>query len=91
MEKVGFHATIRQVYRLQDTHLLVLHEDYRGDIGPGDRLEVELTNGETARTRVRDLAWGSAFHASNPPLTLIVDLVEPEEPKAGGSVRPVAG
>jgi hypothetical protein len=88
MDQDGFHATVRQVYRLQDSHLLVLEEDYRGDIGPGDRLEIGLPSGRTARTEVRDLAWGSAFHAHNPPLTLIVELVEDEEPQAGAIVRP---
>ena len=88
MDDRGFRATVRQVYRLQDKHLLVLEEDYRGDIGPGDRLEVELPSGANARTEVRDLAWGSAFHATNPPLTLIVDPIEAEEPRPGASVRP---
>ena len=89
MGEPGFRATVRQVYRLQDTHLLVLQEDYRGDVGPGDGLEIELSSGEIARTTVRDLAWGSAFHAENPPLTLIVDLVGPEEPQAGAIIRPL--
>ncbi|HJL16620.1 MAG TPA: hypothetical protein RMH99_13235 [Sandaracinaceae bacterium LLY-WYZ-13_1] len=87
MDDDGFRAKVRQVYRLQDTHLLVLEEDYRGDVGPGDRLEIALPSGASARTSVRDLAWGSAFHAQNPPLTLIVDLVEAEEPEAGAVVR----
>lgn len=91
MAEGDFRATVRQVYRLQDTHLLVLEEDYEGDVGPGDRLEVKLPGGATATTKVRDLAWGSAFHADNPPLTLIVDLVQPEEPQAGAAiVRPVS-
>lgn len=89
MAEPGFCATVRQVYRLQDTHLLVLEEDYRGDVGPGDGIEIELASGEIARTKVRDLAWGSAFHAQNPPLTLIVDLVGPEEPEAGAIIRPL--
>lgn len=89
MAEDGFHATVRQVYRLADSLLLVLEEDYRGDIGPGDRLDVDISGGRTVRTTVKDLAWGSAFHASNPPLTLIVDLIDGDEPGPGAIVRPV--
>ena len=62
-----FRATVRQVYRLNDTQLVVLREGYEGDVGPG--------------AKVVDLAWGSAFQATEPPLTLIVKgLPEGAEP-----------
>ena len=75
-----FRATVRQVYRLTDTQLVVLKEDYEGDVGPGDEIELQLREG-TAKAKVVDLAWGSAFQANEPPLTLIVKgLPEGAEP-----------
>lgn len=88
MESSPFFAKIRRVYRLADTQLVVLEEGYEGDVGPGDRLEVELPGDETARIEVKDLAWGSAFKADQPPLTLIVTgLEEGREPPAGAPIR----
>lgn len=75
-----FRATVRQVYRLNDTQLVVLRDGYEGDVGPGDEIELQLQEG-TAKAKVVDLAWGSAFQATEPPLTLIVKgLPEGAEP-----------
>ena len=90
MESPPFVAKIRRVYRLADTQLVVLKEGYEGDVGPGDRLEVELPEGAAVEVEVKDLAWGSAFHVDQPPLTLIVVGLDPEqEPADGASVRAV--
>ena len=89
-ERPDFTATVRQVYALADRHLLVLQENYRGDIGPGDLIEVSLPDASSTTVRVRDLAWGSAFTSQNPPLTLIVDRIEGAEPRAGATVRPAS-
>lgn len=79
-----FRATLRQTYALADRQLLIL-EQYEGDVGPGDTLV--LTVGETSvDVRVRDLAWGSAFKADEPPLTLIIDPIEGEQPEGGASL-----
>ena len=84
----GFHGTIRQVYRVQATVLLVLEETYSGDIGPGDWVRVgeapEAAGGAVAR--IKDLAWGSAFRAENPPLTLVAERLEGELPPIGSVV-----
>ena len=84
-----FRATLRQHYRLSENNLFVL-ESYSGDITPGDHLEVDLPDGSTMDFRVHDLAWGSAFNAATPPLTLIVkNLPADKVPITGATIRPV--
>ena len=84
-EHEAFTAKLRQHYRLTDTDLLVL-ESYSGDIAAGDSLVVELPDGSRAAFRVHDLAWGSAYHAENPPLTLIVKGMGDGSPEAGATI-----
>jgi hypothetical protein len=84
-----FRATLRQHYQLKGNHLLVL-EEYSGDVSPGDHLTVALPGGGSLEFRVHDLAWGSAFNASAPPLTLIVkDLGANPPPLTGAEISPV--
>lgn len=77
-----FEARLRQHYHLTDIDLLVL-EEYEGDVGPGDLLQIELPAGGTKTFRVHDTAWGSALSMANPPLTLIVKGLGDEEPAPG--------
>jgi hypothetical protein len=84
----GFHAKLRQHYRLSDTALLVLEEDYRGDVGPGDELQIAIDGGN-ARFVVHDLAWGSALNATRLPLSLIVRGLEDIEPAPGAAIGPL--
>lgn len=84
-----FGATLRQHYRLTDTDLLVLDE-YEGDVGTGDVLAVELPGGRKASFSVHDLAWGSAYNAASPPLTLIVKGLGAIEPEKGARITPVS-
>ncbi len=52
--------------------MLVLEEGYEGGIEPGDEVRVLLPAGEL-RVRVDNVAWGSAFDADSPPLTLVTN------------------
>ena len=82
-----FTGTVRQHYHLEAYDLLVLETDYRGDVGPGDALSVELPAGERAEIEVHDVAWGSALTADNPPLTLIVKGLRGREPAPGARIQ----
>lgn len=84
----GFHATLRQYYKLSETSLLVLEEDYTGDIGPGDELQIAVGDGQ-ARFVVRDLAWGSALNAARLPLSLVVSGLDDVRPEPGAKIGPV--
>ncbi len=81
-----FRATLRQHYRLNDNALLVLEEDYEGDIGAGDELLVDV-DGAPVRVTVHDLAWGSTLNAARLPLSLIVVGLEDHPPEPGASIR----
>ena len=85
-----FTARLRQHYRLEEVDLLVLEETYEGDIGPGDRLKVELPAGGTKKILVQDVAWGSSVSSKNPPLTLIVRGLDGAEPAPGALIDPVS-
>ncbi|MBX3270136.1 MAG: hypothetical protein KF729_07735 [Sandaracinaceae bacterium] len=80
-----FRATLRQHYALSGVDLLVL-DAYDGDVGPGDALTVALPDGGEASCTVRDLAWGSAMNATQPPLTLIVEGLG-AQPAVGAEIR----
>ena len=84
----AFHAVLRQHYRLEEVDLLVLEETYLGDVGPGDRLAIELEPGKSQPFLVHDLAWGSAMSAKTPPLTLIVKGLEGAELSPGAVIGP---
>jgi hypothetical protein len=88
-EEMGFRATLRQHYKLTDTSLLVLEEDYRGDIGPGDELRI-VWGEHGARCVVQDLAWGSALNAARMPLSLVVSGLGDAEPDPGASIETTA-
>ena len=85
-ENRPFHATVRQVYALPDRHMLIL-ESYRGDVGKGDRLTLVVGQARVVVT-VKDIAWGSAFNANDPPLTLIVDRIQGATPDTGATLEP---
>ncbi len=69
--------------------MLILQEGYEGDVEAGDALEVTMPDGP-ARVQVATVAWGSAFHAESPPLTLVVEGLD-ADPVEGAAIRgPVA-
>lgn len=82
-----FNATLRQHYRLEDAVLLVLEDNYQGDVGQGDRLEIDMPNGEPLQFTVHDVAWGTAFQNKQVPVTLITKELRSEEPKPGAKLR----
>ncbi len=85
-----FTARLRQHYRLEEVDLFVLEETYDGDVGPGDKLQIELPAGGTKSFRVHDIAWGSSFGSNNPPLTLIVKGLDGQEPAPGALIDPIS-
>ena len=82
---LDFEATIDRTYELEGQRVLVIGRDYKGDVEVGDWVEITLASG-TAPARVASVAWGSAFHAEDPPLTLVVADFE-GVPEDGASVR----
>ncbi len=83
-------ATVRRTYRLPGKRLLLLEDSYTGGVEAGERVEVELPGGALTEVAVEGVAWGSAFTAENPPLTLIVPWGDAPDPEPGASVRDVA-
>lgn len=83
----GFRARVARSYVLKGQRVLVLREGYEGDIEVGDRVELDVGGAEPARGIVASIAWGSAFHAEDPPLTLVVDGVADADPVADAEVR----
>ena len=73
MDKL-FRGVVGRTYVLQGDRVLIM-KSYEGDIEPGDVVEVELPAGNAPIT-VKKVAWGSAFNAESPPLTLIVEPVD---------------
>jgi hypothetical protein len=95
-----FSAIVQRSYALEGQHVLLLEGGYEGDIGQGEWIElaepaaseVSGSSGEPEakrRARVASLAWGSAFHATEPPLTLIVEGLAGDPPGPGTRVRGV--
>jgi hypothetical protein len=79
----GFTGKILRSYLLEGRRVLILQEGYEGDIEIGESVDIELPAGETKRGEVVNIAWGSAFHADSPPLTLVVAGVDDEPAEAG--------
>jgi hypothetical protein len=84
----GFAATIERSYLLDGKCVLVL-DRYEGDVDRDDWLEVELPSGAFSRVRVVAVAWGSAFHALDAPLSLTVVGLAGGKPASGASIRGV--
>lgn len=87
---LDFRGTVRKVYAMGEQRALVLEDQYRGDLEPGEWIEVALPSGRKVPVRVQSLAWGSAFRADSPPLTLVVEGFDDELPEEGTSIRGIA-
>jgi hypothetical protein len=85
----AFVGTIQRSYQLEGNHVVILRESYEGEVEIGDWIAVELPGGDTGRGRVKSIAWGSAFDAQSPPLTLVVEGLT-AVPEANASVRGAA-
>ncbi len=65
-------GTVRRFFFLDGKWMLVLEDGYSGGVEPGEQVRVNLPSGAIV-IRVENVAWGSAFDAQSPPLTLITD------------------
>ena len=74
MDNKRFEGIVGRTYVLQGDRVLIM-KSYEGDIEPGDVIEVDLPAGNASIT-IKKVAWGSAFNAESPPLTLIVEPVD---------------
>ena len=85
-----FSATVQRTYMIADRRVLVLERGYQGDIDAGDW--IEIGGGDASiRAQVVSVAWGSAFHATDPPLTLVVQPDREGIPAEGAAVRSTTG
>lgn len=82
-------AKVRRTYRLSGKRLLLLDDTYEGGVEGGDWIELTAPSGRTTQVQVESVAWGSAFKASNPPLTLIVEWQEDVDPEPGSTVKTI--
>jgi len=85
---VGFVAKVLRSYRLGHRPVLLLQDGYKGDISAGDWVEIMLPKGKRVPLPVETVAWGSAFQANDPPLSLVLgafdgDLPAPDSPIKG--------
>ncbi len=85
----AFKAKVRRAYPLDGKRVLILQDGYEGDIEAGDILQVTMPDGP-AKVQVATVAWGSAFHAESPPLTLVVEGLE-DNPAEGAAISGIAG
>ena len=81
-----FEATLERSYLMGEQRIMVIGNQYSGDIGQGDWVEVAQPTGAAEKGKVVSVAWGSAFHAESPPLTLILVGLN-TEPKTGATIR----
>jgi hypothetical protein len=80
-------ATVRRTYRLPGKRLLLLEDSYEGGVETGDWIQIGLPDGRQLRARIDGVAWGSAYSAENPPLTLICLWNDDPDPPPGSTVR----
>ena len=66
-----FAGVVQRSYALEGNHVLIIDASYEGDAEIGTWIEVELAGG-SGQAQVKSVAWGSAFDAQSPPLTLVV-------------------
>jgi hypothetical protein len=85
-EPTPFKATVRRAYSIEARQVVLILERYEGDTEVGDWVEVAQRDGTRAAARVASVAWGSAFHADSPPLTLVVTGLAGAAVDAGADV-----
>jgi hypothetical protein len=81
----SFKARVRRAYSIEKQQVLIL-ERYEGDVEVGEWVAVDRPDGTRAIARIASLAWGSAFRADDPPLTLVVEGLKGYEPIGGSEV-----
>lgn len=85
-ERVDFEGTLERSYVLGEQRVLLFGVGYRGDIETGDWIAIDV-EGTLHEVKVVNLAWGSAFHAETPPLTLVVDGLLEHTPGPGAKAH----
>ena len=80
----SFEGKVQRAYTLEGRQIILLQPGYRGDLEAGEPVEVELSAGMTRGT-VHSVAWGSAFRAESPPLTIVLEGLG-DDPEAGAKV-----
>ncbi|MEM9190950.1 MAG: hypothetical protein AAGF12_17325 [Myxococcota bacterium] len=81
-DKIDFTGVLERSYVLGSQRVLLFGVGYSGDIETGDWITIEVAGGEST-VKVVNLAWGSAFHAKTPPLTLVVEGLLDHAPEPG--------
>lgn len=86
----AFEGVVRRAYSIDAEHVVLVFERYAGDVDIGESLAVTPTIGTSSVACVTSVAWGSAFHADDPPLTLVVAGLKGDAEYAGATVMRVA-
>ena len=89
VDAMQFKATVRRAYSVEGKQVLIL-DRYEGDVDVGEWVEAVRPDGARARAKIASVAWGSAFRAEDPPLTLVVDGFAGYEPGKGSEIVGVA-
>ncbi|MBZ0115854.1 MAG: hypothetical protein K8H88_02580 [Sandaracinaceae bacterium] len=87
---LGFSATVLRAYRLDGRPVLLFEDGYQGDIAQDEWVELALASGKRVSMQVESVAWGSAFNAADPPLSLVLRPTDVELPPKGSQVRGIA-
>ena len=66
-----FAGVVQRTYAIEGNHVLIIDASYEGEAEIGAWIEVDLA-GSAGRAQIKSVAWGSAFDAQSPPLTLVV-------------------
>ncbi len=81
-----FAGVVQRSYALEGNHVLIIDASYQGEAEIGAWIEVELPDGDPGTAQIKSVAWGSAFDAQSPPLTLVVRGLG-AVPETGAKVR----
>ena len=85
-EGLPFKATVRRAYSIEAKQVVLILERYEGDVEVGEWVEIAQRDGTRGAAKVASVAWGSAFHADDPPLTLVVSGLPSDAIDAGADV-----
>jgi len=83
---VPFAGVVQRSYVFENNHVLIIDASYQGEAEIGAWIEVDLPDATAGTAQIKSVAWGSAFDARNPPLTLVVHGLN-AVPAAGAAVR----
>ena len=81
-----FAGVVQRSYALEGNHVLIIDASYEGEAEIGAWIEVDLPDADPGTAQIKSVAWGSAFDAQSPPLTLVVHGLS-AVPQAGAEVR----